>query len=72
MKVEITQDQKEKLASLKGLAASWKSCVIAYSGGVDSTFLLAVIATSATYPKREYADAIGWLNETGIKYKSIV
>lgn len=73
----------EKLRQLRSLLGSLDGCAIAYSGGVDSTFLtavasevlgervLAVIATSSTYPKREYAGAIEWLESTGVPYVSI-
>ncbi len=82
--MEITSEQKAKLQKLKDLLGSWGSCAVAYSGGVDSTFLLAaahealkekclaVIATSPTYPKREYLPAIEWLEKNGIGYVSIV
>lgn len=57
-----------------------KSCAIAYSGGVDSTFLikvaydslgknaLAVTATSSTYPKRELEDAKRFVQAIGIPH----
>jgi uncharacterized protein len=57
-----------------------KSCAIAYSGGVDSTFLikvaydtlgknaLAVTATSSTYPKRELEDAKRFAHGIGIPH----
>jgi len=57
-----------------------KSCAIAYSGGVDSTFLskvsydalgdnaLAVTATSSTYPQRELEDARQYAKEIGIHH----
>jgi pyridinium-3,5-biscarboxylic acid mononucleotide sulfurtransferase len=82
--MKITPSQKTKLQNLKDLFGSWGRCAIAYSGGVDSTFLiavshevlkencLAVIATSSTYPKREYLPAIEWLDKNGIRYESIV
>ena len=82
--MEITSAQETKLQNLKDMLGSWGSCAIAYSGGVDSTFLLAVahevlkekclavIATSSTYPKREYLPAIEWLDKNGIRYESIV
>ncbi len=57
-----------------------QSCVIAYSGGVDSTFLikvahdvlgdnaLAVTATSSTYPKKELHEAKQFAKTIGIPH----
>lgn len=70
----------DKLQSLKSSIKALDGCVVAYSGGVDSTLLVAVayevlgdrclpvIAVSSTYPKREFESAVEWLNESGIPF----
>jgi|WetSurMetagenome_2_1015567.scaffolds.fasta_scaffold00146_35 pyridinium-3,5-biscarboxylic acid mononucleotide sulfurtransferase len=69
-----------KLKQLQQMLKDLKSCAIAYSGGVDSTFLikvaydtlgtnaLAVTATSSTYPKRELQDAKRYARLIGIPH----
>ena len=69
-----------KLGSLKKILTEMESVLIAYSGGVDSTFLLkvassvlydkiiAVTAISETYPKKELNEAKKYANMLDIKH----
>ncbi|MCX7922192.1 MAG: ATP-dependent sacrificial sulfur transferase LarE [Clostridia bacterium] len=73
-----------KLDSLKSSIKSMEKLVIAFSGGVDSTFLLkvaydvlkdnviAVTARSSTYPEREYKEAVDFITKLGAKHITIV
>lgn len=69
-----------KLEKLKMLLKSLDSVALAFSGGVDSTFLLkvasevlgsnviAVTARSSTYPEREYKEACAYAAAFGVKH----
>jgi len=74
----------DKQAKLKKILKALKSVVIAYSGGVDSTFLLkaavdtlgrenvlAVTAKSETYPSREFREAKTMAKRIGARHKII-
>ena len=75
---------EQKIQILKELLGKYKSAVIAFSGGVDSTFLariarevyndrlLLVTATSSTYPFYELDEAKALAVLLGIKHKIIV
>jgi len=75
---------EEKLEILKARLKDHKSAVIAYSGGVDSTFLariakdiygenlLLITATSSTYPFYELEEAKSLALLLGIKHRIIV
>lgn len=73
-------DLNQKIQMLKENIKELGSAVIAFSGGVDSTFLLrvaydvlgqnvvAVTATSSTYPERELNEAINYAKEFKVKH----
>jgi uncharacterized protein len=74
----------DKLNNLKACLSQYKSAVIAFSGGVDSTFLariakdiygdnlLLITATSSTYPFYELDEAKSLALLLGIKHRIIV
>jgi uncharacterized protein len=71
---------KEKFQLLKDIIKEKGSAAVAFSGGVDSTFLvkvayevlgdkvIAVTATSSTYPERELKEAIKYAEDMGVKH----
>jgi len=77
-------ERDNKLELLKEKLMSLKSVAVAYSGGVDSTFLLkvaqevlgdnviAITAKSSTYPERELREAKKFAEEIGVKHIVIV
>ena len=79
-----TMNPTEKLDVLKENILKKKSLVVAFSGGVDSTFLLkvaydvlkenvlAVTAKSSTYPEREYKEAVSFIEKLGARHMVIV
>jgi uncharacterized protein len=80
----INMSIDSKLDILKSNIKKLKSVAVAYSGGVDSTFLLkvakevlgdkviAVTAKSSTYPEREFNEAKKFTEEIGVKHIVIV
>lgn len=71
---------EEKLDRLKNHLSQLENVAVAYSGGVDSTFLLkiahdvlgdnviAVTARSSTYPERELKEAADFVLQAGIRH----
>jgi uncharacterized protein len=73
-------NRQEKYENLQNYLRNLGSLAIAYSGGVDSTFLLkvayevlgskcmAITARSSTYPQRELNEAIKYAKELGVHH----
>jgi uncharacterized protein len=79
----ISDETGQKFENLKDILKSMKKVLVAFSGGVDSTFLLkvaqdvlgtnvlAVIASSATYPASEQQEALHIAEGLKVRYKVI-
>ncbi|MGV8982408.1 ATP-dependent sacrificial sulfur transferase LarE [Clostridium sp.] len=75
---------EQKFQKLKDILKDLGSVAIAYSGGVDSTFLLkvaadvlgdsviAITAKSSTYPEREFKEAVKYIEGIGAKHIVII
>jgi len=78
-----TKTLEEKINRAREIIRKTGGCVVAFSGGVDSTLVLelavselngrviAVIAESPAYPKRERTHALNWVQSRGIPYRVI-
>lgn len=77
-------DVHEKLKQLRENLSNMQSLALAFSGGVDSSFLLkvagevlgdqvlAVTARSSTYPEREYREAEALAESFGVRHMTIM
>lgn len=74
----------QKLEIVRATIRRLEGCVVAFSGGVDSSLVLAiahevlgdrgclgVLAMSPTYPHAEYEDALAWARAAGIPHTTV-
>jgi pyridinium-3,5-biscarboxylic acid mononucleotide sulfurtransferase len=80
---EVHLPRNETLQKLRVWMASFRSVIVAYSGGVDSALVLAIaheclgpgalgcIGVSPSYPQRELEAATGLAEQRGLRYRLV-
>ena len=81
--ITATKEQQNKYEALKEYLRSLGSVAVAFSSGVDSTFLLktardvlgdkciAITAMSCSFPKRELEEAKAFCEKEGIRHITV-
>jgi pyridinium-3,5-biscarboxylic acid mononucleotide sulfurtransferase len=81
--LEMTPELQRKNEQLGAILREMGNCLLAYSGGVDSAFLLAraieeiqdkvlaVTAASETFPEREFNEAVALAKQLNANYETI-
>ena len=81
--ITATKEQQNKYEALKEYLRSLESVAVAFSSGVDSTFLLktahdvlgdkciAITAMSCSFPKRELEEAKAFCEKEGIRHITV-
>jgi len=79
----MEKELQQKHQKLRDIIRQMGAVVVAYSGGVDSTFLafvcqdilkdksIAVTAISETYPQKEYEEALAFAKQLGLNHRVI-
>jgi uncharacterized protein len=79
----MEKEAQDKYRKLQEIIRPMQTVLVAYSGGVDSTFLayvcqkelghksISVTAVSETYPQAEHAESLAWARQLGLNHRVI-